>query len=323
MKVVICGVGGMGSVHFNVYKNRKDVDFAAACDVRMDMLKEKAAGMNIRLYSDFEEMLKCEKPDVVDICTPTCLHMQQSILALESGANVICEKPMALNAEECEKVLAAAKKSGKIFMAAHVVRFMNAYIYLRNMIESGKYGKLLRLDMKRFSSIPRWSWENWMLDKSKSGHVVLDMMIHDLDFVQSVFGLPQDIQGVYYDLKDMTNYASFDYIYDGFTVSAETGWYNPDVPFAAGYFALFENGFLDFKDNMLSDCGNTVDFTNEEKVGETGINISNVDGYDGEIAYFLDCVKNGITPSVVTPESSALSVKLANDTVDKLKKIQS
>lgn len=267
-------------------------------------------------------MLKNENPDIVDICTPTYMHKSMSIAALESGANVLCEKPMALSVNDCKDVINAAEKSGKIFMAAHVVRFMNGYIYLRNIIKSGKYGKLLRLDMKRASGVPRWSWENWMIDREKSGHVVVDMMIHDIDFIQDVFGIPHEINGVYYDMKNMTNYASFDYIYDGFTVSAETGWYNPDVPFAAGYFALFENGFVEYKDNILTDCGEKVDFYNtQKKTGETGINISNVDGYGAEIAYFADCVEKGEKPDRVTIESSATSVELALKTIEKMTKI--
>lgn len=322
LKAVLVGVGGMGGVHLNEYKNIKNVKLVAACDVRLDMLKEKTNGMDINLYSDFDDMLKNENPDIVDICTPTYMHKSMSIAALESGANVLCEKPMALSVNDCKDVINAAEKSGKIFMAAHVVRFMNGYIYLRNIIKSGKYGKLLRLDMKRASGVPRWSWENWMLDREKSGHVVVDMMIHDIDFIQDVFGIPQDIKGVYYDMKNMTNYASFDYIYDGFTVSAETGWYNPDVPFAAGYFALFENGFVEYKDNILTDCGEKVDFDNTQKnTGETGINISNVDGYGAEIAYFADCVEKGEKPDRVTIESSATSVELALETIEKMTKI--
>lgn len=320
LKAVLIGIGGMGSVHFNAYKNIKDVELTAVCEVRMDMLKEKTEGMDIKLYSDFNEMIKAENPDIVDICTPTYLHKKMSIAAMENGANVLCEKPMALSAEDCREVIKTAEKTGKLFMAAHVVRFMNAYIYLKNIIKNGKYGKLLRLDMKRASEIPRWSWENWMLDRNKSGHVVVDMMIHDIDFVQDVFGLPQDIKGVYYDMKDMTNYASFDYIYDGFTVSAETGWYNLDVPFAAGYFALFENGFVELKD-ALYDCGEKVDFDNTVTTGETDINISDVDGYDAEIAYFADCVRSGKAPDMVTPESSAASVELALKTIDNMTKI--
>lgn len=321
LKVVLVGLGGMGNVHFNAYKNMKDIDFAAVCDVREDVVKEKTEGTSIKCYTSFQEMLELENPDVVDICTPTYLHKEMSIAALCHGANVLCEKPMALNAEDCREVIKTAEATGKMFMAAHVVRFMNAYIYLKNIIESGKYGKLIRLDMKRYSGIPRWSWENWMLDREKSGHVVIDLMIHDIDFVQNVFGLPVDIKGVYYDLKNMTNYASLDYVYDGFTVSVETGWYNPDVPFAAGYFALFENGYLELKDNVLTDCKEKVDFENAKTTGETGINISNVDGYDAEIAYFIDCVKKGESPSAVTPESSARSVELALNTIDAMTKI--
>lgn len=168
LKAVLVGVGGMGGVHLNEYKNIKNVKLVAACDVRLDMLKEKTNGMDINLYSDFDDMLKNENPDIVDICTPTYMHKSMSIAALESGANVLCEKPMALSVNDCKDVINAAEKSGKIFMAAHVVRFMNGYIYLRNIIKSGKYGKLLRLDMKRASGVPRWSWENWMLDREKA-----------------------------------------------------------------------------------------------------------------------------------------------------------
>lgn len=279
--------------------------------------------MDIKLYSDSNEMIKTEKSDIVDICTPTYMHREMSIAAMEKGANVLCEKPMALSAEDCRVIIKTAEKIGRLFMAAHVVRFMNAYIYLKNIIKSGKYGKLLRLDMKRTSGIPRWSWENWMLDREKSGHVVVDMMIHDIDFVHDMFGLPQDIKGIYYDMKNMTNYASFDYIYDGFTVSAETGWYNPNVPFATGYFALFENGFVELKD-ALYDCGEKVDFDNVKTTGETGINISDVDGYGAKIAYFAyfaDCVRNGKAPDMVIPESAAASMELALHTIEKMTKI--
>lgn len=266
-------------------------------------------------------MLKIEKPDMVDICTPTYMHRNMSIEALKHGANVLCEKPMALSVDECKEIIETADKSGKLFMAAHVVRFMNAYIYLKKMIKSKKYGKLLRLDMKRYSEIPRWSWEKWMLDREKSGHVVLDMMMHDIDFVQDVFGVPSDINGIYYEMKNMTNYASFDYIYDGFTVSAETGWYNPNVPFSAGYFALFENGFLELKDNILKDRGKTVSFSNIQKTGDTDINISDIDGYDAEIAYFAECVRKSDAVTMITPKSASLSVELALKTIEKMKKI--
>lgn len=321
LKVALIGAGGMGSVHFGAYKDIDGAELCAVCDVREEVLKEKTEGTDIKGFLDYKELLESDKFDIVDICTPTYLHKEISIAALESGANVLCEKPMALSKSDCDDVIAAAEKNGKMFMAAHVVRFMNAYIYLRDVIKSGKYGKLLRLDMRRLSGIPRWSWKNWMLDREKSGHAVVDLMIHDIDFVQDVFGMPKEISGVYYDMKDMTNYASLDYVYDGFSVSAEGGWYNYDVPFRAEYYALFENGCVELRADEVLDCGEKISFEETKKTGETGINISNVDGYGGEIAYFAECVRTGTRPTVVTPESSAKSVELALKTIDKMTKI--
>lgn len=321
MKVAIVGVGGMGGNHFNIYKKMDNVELIAACDVRIDMLKEKAEGMDINLYADFDEMLKCEKPDIIDISTPTHLHCEYSLKALESGANVICEKPLSLSSEESKKVLETAKKCNKLFMVAHVVRFMNAYIYLKGVIDSNKYGKMLRLDMKRISGVPTWSHEDWMLDKNKSGHVVLDLMIHDIDFMQYVFGMPKDICGAHYEMNNMSNYAAATYFYDGFSVSAEAGWYKYDIPFDASYRAIFENGCVECRDGKLLDNSQEISLDKADEIEDTGINLSNVDGYDAEIAYFIECVKNNTQPSVVTPESSADSIKLVEMTWDKMKKI--
>jgi len=322
MKIALIGVGGMGSVHFDVYKNMKDIELVT-CDVRLDMLKEKVGELPIRCYADMDELLAIEKPDMVDICTPTYMHADMTVKAMESGAHVLSEKPMGLNSSDCEKIQAAIKKTGKRYMTAHVVRFMNAYVYLRGVIESGKYGKLESLTMQRFSQTPLWSWENWFLDEKKSGHVALDMMIHDVDFMQSVLGEPRDIVGVYHPMTDnMTNYAFANYIYDGCNVSIEGGWYNDqEVRFTADYKAVFENGNLVLKGGKLFDCNTPVDFTDTEKIGETGINISNVDGYAGEIKYFIECVKSGEPNSKATAESTSATIALVERTLKSLTKV--
>ncbi len=322
MKVAIVGVGGMGGLHFNIYKDMPGFEFVAACDVRLDMLKEKAEGMNINLYSDYDEMLEKEKPDLVDVSTPTYIHKEYAIKALEKGINVICEKPMAVSSDDAKEIIEAAEKSGKMFMAAHVVRFMRAYVYLADAVKSGKYGKLVKLYMKRISATPNWSWENWMMDREKSGHVALDLAIHDIDFMQSLLGDPEDISGVYYDMKGNSNAVTANYIYKDFSVSVEGAWFNADIPFNAEYCAVFENGFVELKNGVVSDNGNEVEFDNDDDVVEsTGINLSNVDGYSDEILYFIDCIKNGKAPERVTPQSSLRSVQLVEETLKKVKTI--
>ena len=324
MKIALVGVGGMGGVHLGVYKSMQDIELVALCDIRMDMLEKKAAGLSAKLYADYDEMLAAEKPDMVDICTPTYLHVEMAIKAMEAGAHVLSEKPMALNGKETDILLDAIKRTGKRYMTAQVVRFMNAYKYLRGVIESGKYGKLESLHMQRVSPTPRWSWNNWFLDEKRSGHVALDMMIHDVDYMQSVFGEPKAITGVYHPMQDnLSNYVFANYIYDGFVVAIEGGWYNDEhLPFMATFKALFESGNVILgADAKLRDCGALVDFDKVESIGETGINISNVDGYAGEIKYFIDCIRSGEPNEMVTAESAQDTIKLVEKTIASLTRV--
>ena len=314
----------MGGVHLGVYKSMQDIELVALCDIRMDMLEKKAAGLSAKLYADYDEMLAAEKPDMVDICTPTYLHVEMAIKAMEAGAHVLSEKPMALNGKETDILLDAIKRTGKRYMTAQVVRFMNAYKYLRGVIESGKYGKLESLHMQRVSPTPRWSWNNWFLDEKRSGHVALDMMIHDVDYMQSVFGEPKAITGVYHPMQDnLSNYVFANYIYDGFVVAIEGGWYNDEhLPFMATFKALFESGNVILgADAKLRDCGALVDFDKVESIGETGINISNVDGYAGEIKYFIDCIRSGEPNEMVTAESAQDTIKLVEKTIASLTRV--
>ena len=316
IKVAIAGVGGMGGLHFNIYNDAEGIELVAACDVREDMLKKKVGERDIRTYTDFEEMLKNEKADIIDISTPSYLHAEYAIKALEAGFNVICEKPMTLDSKSAEAVKLAAKKSGKLFMVAHVIRFMKNYIYLKNVIESKKYGRLLRLDMKRISSYPGWSWDNWMLDEKRSGLTPFDLTIHDVDFMQYLFGEPKDIQCVHYKFKGNNDYIVANHIYDGFVVSTEAAWYNADMPFSSSFFAVFENGYLSMEKGNLSENGEKVDLEKTDEIKDTGINLSNVDGYALELQYFADCVKNGRVPEKVTVESSEKSIAL----IERMKK---
>ena len=312
----------MGGVHLGVYKSMQDIELVALCDIRMEMLEKKAAGLSARLYADYEEMLAAEKPDMVDICTPTYLHVEMAIKAMEAGAHVLSEKPMALNGEETDRLLEAIKRTGKRYMTAQVVRFMNAYVYLKGLIDSKKYGKLESLTMQRFSATPMWSWDNWFTDEKRSGHVALDLMIHDIDYMQSVLGEPKQIVGVYHPMVNYTNYAVANYIYEDCAVSIETGWYNDQkLNFVAAFKAVFENGNLILKNGKLYENNEEVNFEDTEKIGDTGINISNVDGYAGEIRYFVDCLNNDIPNDKITPESAQATIKLVERTLASLIKV--
>ena len=317
IRIGLVGIGGMGTVHYNEYKKIDTAKVVAVADVRADMAKEKTQKDNVSVYDSMDSLLSNEQIDMIDICTPSYLHAELAIKALEAGKHVICEKPMSINTQECERIIRAASKSGKLFMTAHVVRFMKAYEYLKNIIDTKEFGNPVHFDMKRISSIPRWSFDDWMRDVSKSGASPIDLSIHDIDFIQYVFGEPKKVLGARRIMTNDNDYIVSELVYDDFDVSITGGWFNCDIPFRAQYLAIFENGYVEYSGGKIIKNGQAVEIKKENDSKIEGINISGADGYYDELVYFIDCIKKNIKPDKVTPESSKNSVAL----VEKIREI--
>ncbi len=315
-KVALIGIGGMGGHHFNVYKGIEDCKVVAVADVRTDMAKEKVNDESVHIYSNMDDLLANETVDMVDICTPSYMHADMSIKTLQMGINTLSEKPMTINSADAERIIKAAEKSDAKFMVAHVVRFMAPYAYLADEIKKSEMGELLRLDMKRVGGVPRWSWEDWMRDCKKSGGTPIDLSIHDIDFVQSVLGQPDEVNGVYHKMNNDNDFIVANMTFGKTVVSTEGTWYNYDLPFDASFRAVFQNGYIQLKDNKLYKNGEEVELNAEDEHIDSGINVSGTDGYATEIKYFIDCVKNNVSPDFVSPESSKASVSLVERIIE-------
>ena len=321
IRVGLVGIGGMGGCHFYNYEKIENAELVAVCDVRKDVAKEKVGKRKIKIYTNLDRMLQHNELDMIDICTPSYMHKNMAIKLLKKGYHVLCEKPMTLNAKDAEKVVAVSKETDKNFMVAHVVRFMKPYMTLRSIIESGELGKLIRLDMKRISGIPTWSWEDWMRDEKRSGGVTTDLSIHDLDFVQSVLGMPDTIQSYRYNMKDNNDTVVTNMTYGDTLVSCEGTWYNTGIPFHATFLAVFQNGSLELSDKLYKNgVAVDADAAKAESV-DLGINVGNDDGYLNEMQYFVNCIIENKKPDFVTAESSAQSVLLADMIKKKAKKL--
>ena len=317
-KVALIGIGGMGFVHYNAYKKIENAEVIAVADPRVDMAKEKIGEDKVNVYASIHELFENEKPDMVDICTPSYMHADLSIFAMEQGCDVICEKPMSVTNEDTARIIEAEKRTGKTFMVAHVVRFMAPYVYLKSIIDSGELGKPVHIQMKRISAVPRWSWEDWMRNPEKSGGAPIDLSIHDIDFAQYAFGAPKQISGVHKVIKDNNSFLVSNLVYDDFAVTVIGGWYNADIPFNASYNAIFENGYLLSEGGKLFKNGEEINLAvSDVGTEDTGINISATDGYSDEIAYFVRCLEAGVKPAMVTPESSECSVSLTHELMEK------
>lgn len=160
-----------------------------------------------------------------------------------------------------------------------------------------------------------------MRDEKRSGGVITDLSIHDIDYVQSLLGMPDEISSYRYGLKNNNDFAQTEMLYGETLVSCEGTWYNAPIPFHATYLAVFENGYVESTDKIYKN-GKAVELQKEQaKELDLGINVGNDNGYLNEIQYFVDCIHNGTKPTLVTPESSAQTMALVDEIKSKARKI--
>ncbi|GIT72777.1 MAG: hypothetical protein Ct9H300mP28_25910 [Pseudomonadota bacterium] len=141
LKIGIVGLGFMGKMHYRCYNSMDNVQITAICDADAEQLKNTSGvSGNIsgaeqeldfsekQLYSDLTRMLAEADLDAVSIASPTFMHASQTIETLNSGKDVLCEKPMALNYSDCLKMVETAKKNGKCLQIGHCIRFWPEYV---------------------------------------------------------------------------------------------------------------------------------------------------------------------------------------------------
>jgi len=150
LKAAILGFGGMGHCHGAQYATQKDVKLVAVCDIdsskfHMDNVElnfgnsGKADVNTLKCYLSYEELIKNEPDlDYIDICLPSDLHCEYACRAMKDGFNVLCEKPMALNTKDCEKMIKTSYDTGKFLMIAQCLRFDEGFNEITKAVKSGK-----------------------------------------------------------------------------------------------------------------------------------------------------------------------------------------
>lgn len=175
----------------------KNSELTAVCDLR----KEAAIALShefgvSRVYSDFDSAIADSDADAVYLATPVSLHVDQLISALEAGKHVLVEKPLGLSGEQCMRAMSAAEKSGKIAACAYFRRLFPRYIYAKEMIENGEFGRIMSARMTYFSwfSPSPEDPKYWRVVRSKSGGGPLsDMGTHMFDVLIGLLGMPASV----------------------------------------------------------------------------------------------------------------------------------
>lgn len=325
LKAALIGCGGMGMTHnlsLKALAEEMDVEVVAIADCRKEFLEKGAAVWpDARTYGTGMELIEKETPDFVHICLPSYLHAEHAIAAMRRGCHVFVEKPVCLTQEECEQLLAAERETGVKVMVGQVLRSFPEYLYLKKVYEEGSLGELKSLVMQRICGRVKWGFENWFHDEKKSGSVVLDLHIHDLDFLRYMMGEPDsfEVKASAYD-TGMINHIAATYEYGRAFVTAEAIWdESPSLEFEPSFRANFAEGTLSFNGTK------TPSLTLFKKDGEIeypdlqvkqmhdtsmGINISDLGPYYLEIRYFIECIKQDRKVELAPLEEGVRSVLL-------------
>jgi predicted dehydrogenase len=189
IRIGVVGAGIIGASHKKAILGNSECILAAACDLDVEKARAMAEGTDARVYTDYRVMAESEELDAVILNLPHFLHAPVSVYFLEKGIAVLVEKPMANTVAECDEMIAASKKSGAPLAVGHVQRYFNAYRALREIIASGKLGKLCQITETRninyFPNRPAW-----FLDKKKAGGgIIMNYGAHTLDKVFYATGL--------------------------------------------------------------------------------------------------------------------------------------
>lgn len=298
VRVGIVGFGFMGRMHARCWSRQPGAGVTALCEKNLEGVRTSAATGNIAgaeepidlegvaLFDDFDALLASGTVDALSLTLPTFLHADFAVRALEAGLDVLCEKPMALGLEDCDRMIDAARRTGRLLQIGQCIRFWPAYEKAKELLDQGRYGRAVAASFRRLGALPAWGDADWFRDDRRSGGMALDLHSHDTDYIQWLFGTPRavcsaaDADGLYL----VTRYA-----YDGLPVTAEGCWrMAPSFGFEMSFNLLLERATLVF-DSTRQPAFRVCPAEGEAWVPE----LDPADGYAREIDYFARRVRGG------------------------------
>ncbi len=318
IKVGVIGTGGISNEHIRAYLKNPDVELYAFCDINEERVKMMGEKYGVtRLYTDKDEMLKLSELDAVSVCTWNSAHAECTIAALNAGKHVLCEKPMALNAQQAKEMQAAAEKNGKLLMIGFVRRYGNDCAVLKDFIDNGYFGDIYytKATYLRRKGNPG----GWFGDKSRSGGgPLIDLGVHVIDLTRYLSGLgkPVSVYG-----------ATFQKLFDRRDIKGKPGYVATsgkeddicDVEDMATAMVRYDNGVVlqveaSFSLNLKKDTGTIELFgtkagakldpeleiytdmngymTNTQLTMPTALSFDGL--FANEINHYIECIRDGV-----------------------------
>jgi predicted dehydrogenase len=318
LRIGIIGMGFMGRTHCEAYQKIPGVKVTAIADLDPRRAAGDLSGsagniqtggltqlpMNeIRGTQNFADLLDATDLDIIDVCTPTPLHVQMVTRALAAGKHVLSEKPLARSIADGQRIAEAAAAAKTFHMPAMCMRFWPQWAWLKEVVADGRYGKVLSATFRRVTS----PLTGWFLDAKQCGGAILDLHIHDTDFVNYLFGPPPKVfSRGYKKVTGEVDHIVTNYLYDNVPlVVAEGSWaLQTGFGFRMQYTVNFENATADFdlaRDEPLHVIQNGQ---------KTAIVCAPEAGYDLELRYFINCVQTNQRPTIVTAADGLVALKI-------------
>ncbi|MEI7879231.1 MAG: Gfo/Idh/MocA family oxidoreductase [bacterium] len=194
LAVALVGCGGISELHLKTLAAMPEVEIVAGVDnnpERLALIQEKY-GIK-KVYKDWKVMLKEVKPDAVDICTPNGVHAQPAIDASNAGCHVITEKPMAMTTAECVKMIAAARKAGKVLVTGFQYRYHPVTQMIKRFREEGQFGNIMFV---KCQALRRRGIPNWGVFGQKAlqgGGPMIDIGVHVIEMAHYAMGCPRPV----------------------------------------------------------------------------------------------------------------------------------
>ncbi len=317
MRIAVLGAGFMGGTHARALATLPDVEIAAIYAHSPDRAKPLAEELGTSSTDDLDAILSDPSIDAIDNCLPTLQHRDISERALAAGKHVLLEKPVAMTDADAAALEAVAAASDKVFMIAHVLRFWPEYIELANLAHSGDFGAPLTGFAYRRQPFPAWSALFSRADLT--GGAVIDMMIHDFDALNWIFGQPQTVtatgirnprSGGIDQVQVLIGYDQGSAIVDGGMMMPES------YPFSSTLQVLCESGAMEYLfragGRSVEMGGGQNELTLYPNSGDPQIiAVEQKDPYLAEVEYFVECVNNGDSADRATPADARVALQVA------------
>lgn len=310
-RVGLLGPGAIAQVHLAGWQ-QLPVEIAAHYDLRPEMAQRAAAQYGGKACTSLDEFF--DAVDIVDICTPAAVHKDNVLATVAAGKPLVCEKPLARHLRDCEEIVAACEKAGVPLFVAQVVRFFPEFAAAKAAIDSGAIGKPGVIRTIRAGSFPR-TLGSFYGNFEKSGGVILDVGIHDIDFQRWCMG---EVERVFTRGLTFANEPERDHalITLRFTSGAighiEASWASPVGQWRTRLEIAGDDGMLEWDSEGEAPITRIV--ANEAGTGKNRTTISpygaDINPYKAELAHFLHCLETG-EPMRVTPQDGLMAVKVA------------